>query len=162
MSDYTAPILLITDIQKQTNLKGIYTLGDAFVLPTRGEGVGLPFLESLSSGVPVIATGWGGHMDFLTRRNSFLIDYKLQHPAICMNSNHSISRKFRHLFTEQGQLWAEPDINSLKKLMRYAYDRPDLCKKKGEQGRKDMLNKSWDHAGIALKQAIEKVIGQSL
>lgn len=158
-SDNTAPIFLITDFLNQKKLKGIYTLGDAFVLPTRGEGVGLPFLESLSSGVPVIATGWGGHMDFLNNRNSFLIGYKLQNPAISMNSKHAISRKFRHFFGEKGQLWAEPDINSLKKLMRYAYEKPDLCKKKGQQARKDMLNKSWDHAGIVLKQAIEKVIG---
>jgi glycosyltransferase involved in cell wall biosynthesis len=154
----TAPIILITGYTSQKQLKGIYTLGDAFVLPTRGEGVGLPFLEALSSGVPVIATGWGGHMDFLHDGNSFLIDYKLNKPAISMNSKYSISRKFRYLFAEKGQLWAEPDINSLKKQMRHAYENPGLCKKKGQQGRKDMLKLSWNHAGIALKQAVEKVI----
>ncbi len=155
----TAPVLIIARHLTPRQLRGVYTLGQAFVLPTRGEGVGLPFLESLSSGVPVIATGWGGHMDFLTSKNSFFVKYHLRNPAIGMNNKHSISRQFRPLFAEQGQRWAEPDISSLKKQMRYAYENPHLCKKKGQQGRQDALNLSWGRAGVSLKQAVEKVIG---
>ncbi|MBP1153350.1 MULTISPECIES: glycosyltransferase family 4 protein [unclassified Paenibacillus] len=154
----TAPIAIIAQHLRPQQLKGIYTLGSAFVLPTRGEGVGLPFLESLSSGVPVITTGWGGHMDFLHSGNSFFIRYQLKPPAISMNSNHAISRSFRYLFAQKGQRWAEADIQSLQRQMRLAYQNPGLCKQKGRQGRKDMLNRSWSRAGFALKQAIEKVI----
>ncbi|MCR8636757.1 glycosyltransferase family 4 protein [Paenibacillus radicis (ex Xue et al. 2023)] len=154
----TAPVKVIGRHVSSKQLRGIYTLGDAFVLPTRGEGVGLPFLESLSSGVPVIATGWGGHKDFLTHRNSFLISYKLRNPASSMNSRHSISRQFRGLFAEKGQQWAEVDLSSLKKQMRAAYQNPHLCKQKGRQGRQDALKLTWDRAGYALKQAVEKVI----
>lgn len=154
----TAPVSIIAHHLRPQQLKGIYTLGNAFVLPTRGEGVGLPFLESLSSGVPVIATGWGGHMDFLHSGNSFFIRYQLKPPSISMNSKHSISRTFRHLFAQRGQRWAEADIQSLKRQMRLAYQNPGLCRQKGRQGRKDMLQQSWARAGFALKQAIEKVI----
>jgi glycosyltransferase involved in cell wall biosynthesis len=154
----TPPIVILTGFKNVNQLKGLYTRGNAFVLPTRGEGVGLPFLEALASGVPVITTGWGGHMDFLNNGNSFLLDYKLRRPAISMNSKHAISRQFRYLFAQKGQLWAEPDINSLKKQMRYAYAHPAVCKKKGQQGRKDILKLSWNRAGITMKQAIEKVI----
>jgi glycosyltransferase involved in cell wall biosynthesis len=153
---HTAPIHLITNYTSPQKLKGIYTAGNAFVLPTRGEGVGLPFLESLSSGIPVIATRWGGHMDFLNNRNSFLIHYKLRPPALSMK--HSISRTFSHLFAQKGQRWAEPDLKNLKKQMRYAYENPVLCRRKGLQGRADMRKQSWNRAGIAMKQAIEKVI----
>ncbi|WCK54486.1 glycosyltransferase family 4 protein [Aneurinibacillus sp. Ricciae_BoGa-3] len=154
----TAPIVILTGFKNLNQLKGLYTRGNAFVLPTRGEGVGLPFLESLASGVPVITTRWGGHMDFLTNRNAFLLDYKLKRPAISMNSRHAISQKFRYLFAQKGQLWAEPDIHSLKKQMRYAYAHPGVCRKKGQQGRKDILKLSWNRAGITMKKAIEKVI----
>ena len=51
------------------------------------------------------------------------------------------------------------NVDDLIKKMRYAYENPDLCKEKGYQGRKDMLQLSWDHAGLALKQAIEQTIG---
>ncbi|WP_243767070.1 glycosyltransferase [Paenibacillus agricola] len=152
----TAPIHLLTNHTSQQKLKGIYTAGDVFVLPTRGEGVGLPFLEALSSGIPVIATRWGGHMDFLKERNSFLINYELKPTTSSMK--HSISRKFDYLFAQKGQWWAEPSLSHLKKQMRYAYNHPDLCRKKGLQGRKDMLNHSWDRAGLTMKKVVEQLI----
>ncbi|MEX1029167.1 MAG: glycosyltransferase [Paenibacillaceae bacterium] len=154
----TAPIQIITQYLNSKSLRSIYAKGHAFVLPTRGEGVGLPFLESMASGVPIITTGWGGHMDFLTSNNSFLVHYKLRPPVIGMNRKSSISHQFRHLFAEKGQLWAEPDIGSLRKQMRKAYENPLLCKLKGERARRDALHLSWDRAGFSLKKAIEKVI----
>ncbi|MEY8348447.1 glycosyltransferase [Bacillus cereus] len=157
--DETASLFIMTGILGEKQFRGIYTLGNAFVLPTRGEGVGLPFIEALSSGIPVIATGWGGQMDFLNEKNSFLIDYKLSYPGISMNDENTIATLYRDLFEAEGQIWAEADINDLQKQMRYAYENPDLCQQKGYQGRKDMLQLSWDKAGIALKQSIEKIIG---
>lgn len=154
----TAPVKIIGREISSRQLKGIYTLGDVFVLPTRGEGVGLPFLEAMASGIPVIATGWGGHMDFLNHKNSFLINYKMQNPSVSMSSRHSISRKFSHLFAQKGQRWAEPDLLSLRKQMRSAYTNPGLCKLKGRQGRVDALKLSWDRSGWLMKQAIDQVV----
>ncbi|CAH1194985.1 hypothetical protein PAECIP111891_00576 [Paenibacillus allorhizoplanae] len=154
----TAPVVIIGRRLSEWQMKGLYTLGDAFVLPTRGEGVGLPFLEALASGIPVITTAWGGQMDFLTNNNSFLIPYQLKNPSISMNSRHAISRSFSYLFAEKGQLWAEPDHHSLRMNMRRAYENPALCKRKGSQGRLDVLPLTWSRAGMLLKHAVEKVI----
>ncbi|MFE5320583.1 glycosyltransferase [Paenibacillus sp. NPDC056579] len=154
----TAPVVVIGRRLKERQLKGLYTLGNAFVLPSRGEGVGLPYLESLASGVPVIATGWGGQMDFLTRRNSFLVPYRLQNPSVSMRSKHSISRKFSSLFAQKGQQWAEPNLNSLRKIMRKAYKNPRLCKRKGRRGRRDVTRLSWNRAGVLMKRTIERVL----
>ena len=38
---------------------------NALVALTHGEGFGLPLYEAAYSGVPVIAAGWSGHLDFL-------------------------------------------------------------------------------------------------
>jgi len=122
-------------------------------------GDSLPFLEAMASGLPVIATAWGGQMDFLNNKNAFLVNYQLQPPVLSMNRRSSISRQFRHLFAETGQLWAEPDIGSLRRQMRTAYENPLLCRMKGQQARRDALKRSWDRAGLLLKQAIEQVIG---
>ncbi|KPV58185.1 glycosyl transferase family 1 [Paenibacillus sp. A3] len=154
----TAPVILLSSRMPEHRLKGVYTLGSAFVLPTRGEGVGLPFLESLASGVPVIATGWGGHMDFVKRRNSFLVKYRLQNPAVSMRSKHSISRLFRYLFAQKGQRWAEPDIGSLKRQMRAAFRNRAVCRKKGRQGRRDVLKFTWNRAGAGMKRVVERTI----
>lgn len=156
LGEETAPLCLITNILEGRELCGVYTLGQAFVLPTRGEGVGMPFMEALASGIPVIATGWGGQMDYLDEGNSFLVDYKLESPAGRMNE--AISLEYRLLFAEDGQLWAEPEKDSLKKQMRYAYENPSLCSIKGAQGRMDMLKYSWDYSGAALKEAVERLL----
>lgn len=157
--DETAPLYVTTGTLEERQYRGIYTLGNAFVLPTRGEGVGIPFMEALSSGLPVIATGWGGQMDFVNENNSFLVDYQLSYPGISMTGPKQIATVYWNLFLEQEQLWAEADVMDLMKKMRNAYENPDLCKQKGNQGRADMFRVSWDQAGKAIMQAIEQIIG---
>ena len=39
---------------------------DAYLSLPHGEGFGLPLFEAAYSGLPVVATGWSGHLDFLT------------------------------------------------------------------------------------------------
>ena len=41
----------------------------AFVSLPHGEGFGLPLFEAAYSGLPVVATGWSGQLDFLTDAN---------------------------------------------------------------------------------------------
>lgn len=50
----------------------------ALVSATRGEGFGLPLLEASASKLPVIATGWSGHMDFMSRGKFVKFDYELR------------------------------------------------------------------------------------
>jgi glycosyltransferase involved in cell wall biosynthesis len=49
----------------------------AHVNITHGEGFGRPLLEASLSGKPVIASGWSGHLDFLSKELSILIGGKL-------------------------------------------------------------------------------------
>jgi hypothetical protein len=50
-------------------LPSLYTMSDCFVLPTRGEGWGLPLFEALACGVPVITTGYGAPFETLKDKN---------------------------------------------------------------------------------------------
>ena len=45
---------------------------------THGEGFGRPLLEATMSGLPVVASGWSGHIDFLDAENSILIQGELK------------------------------------------------------------------------------------
>jgi glycosyltransferase involved in cell wall biosynthesis len=45
----------------------------AMVSFTHGEGFGRPLLEATMTGLPVIASGWSGQLDFLDRDKSLLI-----------------------------------------------------------------------------------------
>lgn len=159
IGDETAPLYVMTGTLEEMHYLGLYTLSNAYVLPTRAEGVGMPFMEALSSGIPVITTGWGGQMDYLNENNSFFVDYELTHPRNSTVSHKMIAHFYYNLFLEDTQIWADADVKDLMKKMRYAFKNPDICKQKGHQGREDMFQFSWDHAGLALLQAIEKTIG---
>ena len=46
-------------------LATLYQRTNVFVLPTKGEGWGLPLIEAAASGLPIITTMWSGHTEFL-------------------------------------------------------------------------------------------------
>ena len=48
-----------------TTLRKLYDSVDAFVLPSRGEGWGRPYMEAMAMGLPVIATNWSGPTEFI-------------------------------------------------------------------------------------------------
>lgn len=50
----------------------LYNALDLFTLPTGGEGFGLPILEAMSCGVPVLVTGYSGHVDFAKNAAEFI------------------------------------------------------------------------------------------
>jgi glycosyltransferase involved in cell wall biosynthesis len=45
---------------------------------THGEGFGRPLLEATMTGLPVITSGWSGHIDFLNKDKSMLINGELE------------------------------------------------------------------------------------
>ena len=50
----------------------------ALISATRGEGFGLPMLEAATAGLPVIATNWSAHTEFLNRGKWVKIEYDLR------------------------------------------------------------------------------------
>lgn len=84
----------------------------ALVTATRGEGYGLPILEAAACSLPVIATNWSGHLDFLSRGKFIKTDYVLK-------DVHE-SRIDNNIFVK-GSRWAEPNEASFKKNVRKFY-----------------------------------------
>jgi len=48
----------------EPTLAAIYNSFDVFTLPTRGEGFGLPVLEAMACGVPIVVTDYSAHTDW--------------------------------------------------------------------------------------------------
>ena len=62
-------ILYLNEELPPESLPGLYAASDCFVLPYRGEGFGLPVLEAMACGLPVMVTAGGATDDFV--RNEF-------------------------------------------------------------------------------------------
>ena len=131
-----APIILLTGSLSQLEMARLYSSANAFVLPSRGEGYGRPFLEALSAELPVIATRWSGQLDFLNDDNSYLVDIEGLVPAAAEEE----------IFA--GHMWAQPSVDHLRRLMREAYSHPEKARERGKRGRADMVEK-WDWSVIA-------------
>ena len=58
----------------ESEMPKLYKYCNCFVLPTRGEGFGLPFLEASLCGLPVIGTRHGGQTMFMSDKNSYMLD----------------------------------------------------------------------------------------
>lgn len=118
-----APIIVVPPVKDAPELAKIYRSADCFVLPTRGESWGLPLLESMACGVPVITTNWGGSLEFVNNDVGWLIDVeKMELP--------NDGPFFKPL---AGNEWALPSEKHLQELMRYAFEHKDECKKKGDK-----------------------------
>jgi len=113
-------------IEKQTitenNMPGFIKSFNCLILPTKGEGFGLPALQGLALGIPVIVTDYSGCTEFANNDNSFL----LKSEGIVIKENMDNIPQFvrRH--------WADISVEQISRVMSYVYENPEEVKKKAE------------------------------
>jgi len=132
---------IIMDPIPDEEMGGLYTACDCFVLPTKAEGFGMPILEAMACGIPVITTRYSGHLDFCNDDNSFLIRVDHFEPAFGSDGN------------DWRGSWAVPDSEHLKDLMREACNSRDTIKQVGMKGYNHVKDRyTWGN--IVLEHAI--------
>ena len=89
----------------------------AFISLTRGEGFGLPILEAACSDVPVVATNWSGHLDFMNKGRFVKLDFGLDEVPK--------SRVDGKIFVE-GARWANVDEHDVKRKLKKLRDSPTI------------------------------------
>jgi glycosyltransferase involved in cell wall biosynthesis len=132
---------------KMDYLAPLYTLADALVLPSRGEGFSLTPLEAVACKLPVITTRFGGQMDYLTNQNSYLIDYQMK----------KAPKEMQYFTFNPNARMAEPDVNHLRKLMRQVKNDHDTAKQKAELAYKQCAESlTWPRVAETLLSMIQK------
>ena len=134
--EYKCSINLLHGNLTDAQMQGMYQHPKvkAMVSFTHGEGFGLPLYEAAYNGIPVVATDWSGHLDFLTtktgKRTSKLfvpVKYKLEQiPENCVWDG--------VLFRESK--WANIDDKDAKKKMRDVYKNYTKYKKRAAKLKK--------------------------
>jgi len=135
------PLYISTNNILYKDLPLIYN-GDCFISPTMGEAFGLGCAQALSCGLPIITTKFNGQPEFINEQNGWLID--------------STPIEVEYDWIYEGISWNKPNLNHLKTLMRYAYEHPEECKRKGIRGRQEIINNwQWKHSAEKLLNAIQ-------
>ncbi len=92
----------------------------------RAEGLGLTIASAMAAGVPAIATGWSGNVEFMTDDNSVLLPWSIS--QVGPNADPYPAEA----------LWADPDSHMASEEMRRMFDNPDQVCELGERGRVSM------------------------
>jgi len=105
----------------------LYHSADCFVFPTRGEGFGFTLAEAMRTGMPSIATGHSGHMDFFDDKVGYTIDWKWGESTIEQQRS-----KTRESMESHNIKVAMPDLEDLAAKMVYVFTNYDEALKKGK------------------------------
>jgi glycosyltransferase involved in cell wall biosynthesis len=84
---------------------------DAYASLHRSEGFGLTCAEAMATGIPVIATGYSGNMEFMNADNSLLVPFRV------------IETTRPYGAYPAGSRWAQPDADAAPVLLRKLGDR---------------------------------------
>jgi glycosyltransferase involved in cell wall biosynthesis len=95
-----------------TALTALYREADVLLSLHRAEGFGLPMLEAMAHGIPVVATGWSGNLEFMDPSNSRLVPYRFV-PVADASAVYG------------GSIWAEPDLDAAANALRDLAADPD-------------------------------------
>ncbi|MBK9578053.1 MAG: glycosyltransferase [Fibrobacteres bacterium] len=131
-----APIVLLDGFVSESDLPSLYAACDVFVLPSRGEGWGFPFLEAMASGKPCIATAWGASMDFLDADCAWLAS-----PRDLVEVGPDDIRENRYL--APGHRWANPDSEEIAGFLRQAASDIPMRLRKSQNAQRTAAH--WSH-----------------
>ncbi len=135
-------ILYLKEEFSSEQMPSLYAACDCLVLPYRGEGFGMPVLEAMSCGLPVIVTAGGATDSFVPNEAGWKIPSK----GIRLND-----------FIGDVQLvkngWLlEPSKPQLGALMKFAAAHPEECRQRGAAGR-GVVERRFDWNDIAASVA---------
>jgi glycosyltransferase involved in cell wall biosynthesis/SAM-dependent methyltransferase len=144
-------IVLIDDYLEPVDKDRLVASCDCYVSLHRSEGFGITMGEAMYLGKPVIATGYSGNVDFMTRENSYLVDHELA--AIGPGADPYPAEA----------TWAEPDLDHAAALMREVFDDPAEAQRRALRGQADIrASHSLVAAGTKMSQRLTTVAGRSM
>lgn len=147
-----AKIFWVKHLMDRWQMDRLHATGDCYVSAHRGEGWGIPVVEAMLSGHPVISTGYNGVHDYIPSDVGIMLDYEM----VPVNNSRN-----RDWYTRR-QNWANVDIDHLKVSMRQMYEEhqenPKQFKKQGEAAREFVKTTfNFKRVGNLLQERLEEI-----
>ncbi len=112
-------VRLETDLWPPVRIAGLHARGDCFVSLSHGEGWDIGAFDAAAYGNPVVATGWGGTLEYLPADEAFLVDVDLV-PV----------EHFEPQSYAPEQQWAEPRLDHAVELLRAVAAEPGTARRR--------------------------------
>ncbi|MGZ4203381.1 MAG: glycosyltransferase family 4 protein, partial [Thermoleophilaceae bacterium] len=139
-----APIEIVSTRLPSSEVAGLYAAADAYVLASRGEGWGRPYMEAMAMGLPTIASRWSGNLDFMHDGNSWLVDGTLV--PVPRDAEFYPGRNC------EGHRWFEPDVDSLAAALQDVASHPDAARAKAAGAREELIE------GFGTDAIVERIV----
>lgn len=153
-------IRVISGALTDRQMAELYNAADAFVFASKAEGFGLPCLEAIACGVPVIATRYSAQSVFLDRIPGLYVpvEYRI---APIVDGDYSYFYANDYDGQDFGN-WALPSIQSLRNAMREVYEQPALWRERALQASAILREEfDWDVIGRKALQAAQALHGRA-
>jgi len=150
MRDVRLPHLAYLSKQfEDADLAAMYRGCDAFVMPYRGEGFGMPIAEAMACGKPVITTAAGPAPEFCPPDCGYFV-------AANESPVPDAPPPFGQFVGEWN--WFEPDVAALARTMRHVYEHPEEAAARGRNAAKAIRRKhTWESIVSIYLQRIERL-----
>lgn len=137
-----APILLEGRVLNDIEMPHFLKSADCFVSPTLGEGFGIPGLQCMALGVPIIITNFSGCTDYANLDTATLIE----------PDGYQVIEDMDGIPQMRMKKWAHLSISSVRAAMRYVVENQSHVRNKAKSAAIGVKNK-FSYAAIAPKFA---------
>jgi glycosyltransferase involved in cell wall biosynthesis len=146
--------ILIDENLKRSEMDALIGLCDVYTSLHRSEGFGMGMAEAMLLGLPVVATGYSGNMEFMTQANSCLTGYRLRH----VDNEDLAQHPGLEWIYELGQLWADPDVGHATRWMRWLFENPTARRRIGAAASATIRSRySHEAAGLAMSTRLAEL-----
>lgn len=139
----------ITELLPQAELDLLYSQADALVSLHRAEGFGLTLADAMAIGLPVIATGYSGNLDFMPPGSAVLIPWQPK----------KIERTYGDYVA--GAFWADPDVKAAARAMKQLVSNRSAAQQFAAAGRRAVQERlSGERISAVVRQRLARWILQ--
>jgi GT2 family glycosyltransferase/glycosyltransferase involved in cell wall biosynthesis/tetratricopeptide (TPR) repeat protein len=145
-ADPDAPeVVYLTEDLTEDELPHLYAACDAVVLPYRGEGFGLPVLEAMACGLPVVVTAGGPTDEFVPLSAGWRVPGRLLYfPEEALRGEPTAGRPWL----------LEPDADTLVAVLKEVVASPEERRTRGSAARRAALSCTWARTAMAIEDRV--------